>query len=383
MSDSQYLVFGSPIIGEEDIQSVLETLRTCWIGTGPRVHKLQEEFARYTGAEHAIATASCTAALHLAMVASGVGPGDEVITTPMTFCATANAIVHTGATPVFADCERDGMNIDPAAIRAALTPRTKAILPVHFAGRPANLNAIGEIAKQHGLLVIEDAAHAIEAAYHGRKIGSISNITCFSFYVTKNMTTGEGGMLTTNDAELAKKIRIYGLHGMSADAWSRFSDKGYKHYDVIFPGFKYNLTDLAASLGLAQLPKLEQWLVRRNEVWSRYNHAFSELPVILPAPVETGTVHALHLYTLLIRDDARVSRDEFMAAMHKRGIGTGVHYRALHNHPYYRERWGYRPEQFPNAYFIGERTVSIPLTPKLTDSDVERIIRATREILIG
>lgn len=383
MSDSPYIVFGSPIIGEEEIQAVLETLRTCWVGTGPRVHQLQEVFARYAGAQHAIATGSCTAALHLAMVASGVGPGDEVITTPMTFCATANAILHTGATPVFADCERDGMNIDPEAIRAALTPRTKAILPVHFAGRPANMNAIGAIAKQHGLLVIEDAAHAIESVYHGQKIGSISNITCFSFYVTKNMTTGEGGMVTTNDAELAKKIRIYGLHGMSADAWSRFSDKGYKHYDVIFPGFKYNLTDLAASLGLAQLPKLEGWLRRRNEVWARYDQAFADLPVIRPAPIEPGTVHALHLYTLLIRDGAPVSRDEFMNAMHKRGIGTGVHYRALHNHPYYSQRWGYRPEQFPNAHFIGERTVSIPLTPKLSDAELERIISATREILLG
>jgi dTDP-4-amino-4,6-dideoxygalactose transaminase len=383
MSDMPYIVFGSPIIAEEEIEAVMQTLKTCWIGTGPRVHELQEVFAKYTGASHAIATASCTAALHLAMVASGVGPGDEVITTPMTFCATANAIVHTGATPVFADCERDTMNIDPEAVRAAVTPKTKAILPVHFAGRPANMNAISAIAKQHGLLVIEDAAHAIESTYHGKKVGSISDITCFSFYVTKNLTTGEGGMVTTNDPELAKKIRIYGLHGMSADAWSRFSDKGYKHYDVIFPGFKYNLTDIAAALGLAQLPKLEAWLRRRNEVWSRYDEAFADLAVTRPAPAENGTVHARHLYMLLIEEGAPVSRDEFMGAMHKRGIGTGVHYRALHGHPYYRERWGYRPEQFPNAHYIGERTVSLPLTPKLTDADVQRIITAAREILGG
>lgn len=383
MSDQSYIVFGSPIIDEQELAAVTRTLASCWLGTGPRVQELQEAFARYTGARHAIATSSCTAALHLAMVASGVGPGDEVITSPMTFCATANAVVHTGATPVFADCERDTMNLDPRAVEAALTPRTKAILPVHFAGRPANLGAIHAIAKRHGLLVIEDAAHAIEAVYHGYKVGSISDITCFSFYVTKNMTTGEGGMVTTNDPELAQKIHIYGLHGMSADAWSRFSDKGYKHYDVIFPGFKYNLTDLAASLGLAQMPKLEAWLRRRNEVWALYDEAFADLPVIPPAPSEPGTVHARHLYTLLIDDDAPVSRDEFMARMHERGIGTGVHYRALHTHPYYRERWGYRPEQFPNAHFIGERTVSLPLTPKLKDGDVTRIVEATREILLG
>lgn len=383
MSNTPYIVFGNPIIAEEEMAAVTRTLESCWIGTGPRVKELQESFARYTGAQHAIAASSCTAALHLAMVASGFGPGDEIITTPMTFCATANAVVHTGATPVFADCERDTMNIDPRAIEAAITPRTKAIIPVHFAGRPVNLEAISAIAKRHKLLVIEDAAHAIETVYHGRKVGSISDITCFSFYVTKNMTTGEGGMVTTNDGELAKKIHIYGLHGMSADAWSRFSDKGYKHYDVIFPGFKYNLTDLAASLGLAQMPKLEAWLGRRNEVWARYDEAFADLPVTRPAPQEPGTVHARHLYTILIGDDAKVSRDEFLAEMHKRGIGTGVHYRALHTHPYYRERWGYRPEQFPNAHYIGERTASLPLTPKLTDADVDRIIKATREVLGG
>jgi dTDP-4-amino-4,6-dideoxygalactose transaminase len=381
MSDTPYIVFGSPIIAEQELAAAVRTLESCWIGTGPRVQELQEAFARYIGAKHAIAASSCTAALHLAMVASGFGPGDEVITTPMTFCATANAVVHTGATPVFADCERDSMNIDPQAIEACITPRTKAILPVHFAGRPANLEAISAIAKRRGLLVIEDAAHAIETVYRDQKVGSISDITCFSFYVTKNMTTGEGGMVTTNNAELAKRIHIYGLHGMSADAWSRFSDKGYKHYDVIFPGFKYNLTDLAASLGLAQLPKLEAWLRRRNEVWALYDEAFADLPLTRPLRAEPGTVHARHLYTLLIHDDARVSRDEFMAEMHKRGIGTGVHYRALHTHPYYRDRFGYEPEQFPNAYFIGERTVSLPLTPKLEDAEIERIVRATREIL--
>jgi dTDP-4-amino-4,6-dideoxygalactose transaminase len=381
MADDPYIVFGSPIIDAAAIQAVTRTLETCWIGTGPRVHEFQTDFARYVGAQHALATSSCTAALHLAMVAAGVGPGDEVITTPMTFCATANAVIHTGATPVFADCERDTMNIDPRAVESAITPHTKAILPVHFAGRPVNMEAIGAIARRHGLLVIEDAAHAIESRYKGKKVGSIGDLTCFSFYVTKNMTTGEGGMVTTNDPELAKKIKVYGLHGLSADAWSRFSDKGYKHYDVVFPGFKYNLTDIAASIGLTQLSQVDGWLRRRDEVWARYDEAFSDLPAVRPPPAEADTVHARHLYTLLIGDDAPVDRDQFMFEIHKRQIGTGVHYRALHTLPYYAERWGFRPEQFPNAEWIGARTVSLPLTPKLTDGDVSRIISAVRETL--
>jgi dTDP-4-amino-4,6-dideoxygalactose transaminase len=381
VTEEPYIVFGSPIIEQAAIDLVTKTLETCWIGTGPRVHELETSFAEYTGAKYALATSSCTAALHLAMVTSGVGAGDEVITTPMTFCATANAVIHTGATPVFADCGKEDMNIDPAAIEAAITPRTKAIVPVHFAGRPCDMDAVGAIAARHGLLVIEDAAHATESVFHGKKVGSISNLTCFSFYVTKNMTTGEGGMVTTNDPELAKRIKVLGLHGLSADAWNRFSDKGYKHYDVVFPGFKYNLTDLAASIGLTQLPRLREWLERRALVWERYDQAFGDLPVTLPAPPAPDTTHARHLYTLLIRDDAPVGRDEFLGEMHRRRIGTGVHYRALHTHPYYRERWGYQPEQYPNAFAIGERTVSLPLSPKLSDADVDRIIREVRSIL--
>lgn len=381
MEVEPYIVFGKPVIGADEIAAVTRTLETSWIGSGPRVHEFQSRFAEYVQAAHAVATSSCTAALHLAMVASGIGPGDEVITTPMTFCATANAVLHTGAVPIFADCEPGTMNIDAAAVEAALTPRTRAILPVHFAGRPANLEALGALAKKHGLLLIEDAAHAIETSYHGRKVGSIGDITCFSFYVTKNMTTGEGGMVTTQDAKLAECIRTYALHGLSADAWSRFSDKGYKHYDVVFPGFKYNLTDIAASLGLAQLSKLPEWLVRREAIWARYDQAFAGLPVSLPPAPEPGTRHARHLYTLLILDQAPLSRDRFMSEMHERKVGTGVHYRALHTHPYYRQRFGYVPEQFPNANLIGERTVSLPLSPLLTDAEVERVIAVTRSLL--
>jgi dTDP-4-amino-4,6-dideoxygalactose transaminase len=381
MSQPRYIVFGSPTIDREAIAAVARTMETCWIGTGPRVHEFEAEFARYVEAKYALATSSCTAALHLAMVASGVGAGDEVITTPMTFCATANAILHTGATPVFADCQRDSMNIDPAAIEAAITPRTRAVVPVHFAGRPADMDAISAIARRHNLLVIEDAAHAIESRYRGRKVGSIGHLTCFSFYVTKNMTTGEGGMVTTDDAALAEKIRILGLHGLSADAWSRFSDAGYKHYDVVWPGFKYNLTDMAASLGLSQLPKLGGWLERRAALWHRYDQAFADLPLTTPAPPAPDTLHARHLYTILLDPKASLSRDGFMAEMHRRQIGTGVHYRALHVHPYYRDRWNFRPEQFPNALSIGQSTVSLPLMPTLTDEDVGRVIEAVRALL--
>jgi dTDP-4-amino-4,6-dideoxygalactose transaminase len=382
MIDEPYIIFGSPSIGEDEIAAVTETLRSCWIGTGPRVHAFEDAIRRHSGVEHALAVGSCTAALHLAMVVAGVGPGDEVITTPMTFAATANAIVHTGATPVFVDCQRDTMNIDPDAIADAITPRTKALLPVHFGGRPADMDRIAEIAQRHDLLVIEDAAHALEAVYKGRRVGSIGDLGCFSFYVTKNITTGEGGMVTTNRADLAEKIQTYALHGLSADAWSRFSDTGYKHYEVVFPGFKYNMTDVQASLGIVQLQKVAAWLARRNEIWSRYDEAFRDLPVFTPVAPEPDTVHARHLYTLIVDDArARMSRDELMVALHTRGIGTGVHYRALHTHVYYRERLGNHPDQFPNARAIGERTVSLPLSPKLGDREVERVIAAVRAAL--
>lgn len=381
MNQSNYLVFGSPVIDQDALDAIGRTVASCWLGTGPRVAEFEKAFGNYVGAGHAVATASCTAALHLAITACEIGPGDEVITTPMTFCATANAILHTGAKPVFADCRADTMNIDPAAIESAITPRTRAIVPVHFAGRACDMQAIRAIADRHGLLVIEDAAHAIETRCSVGKIGSLSDATCFSFYVTKNMTTGEGGMITTNRAELAAKCKVLGLHGMSADAWSRFSDKGYRHYDVVQPGFKYNLTDMAASIGLTQLPKLGDWMTRREQVWRQYDEAFAGLPVTTPLAPEPDSLHARHLYTLLINPDAPLERDEFVSAMHDLGIGTGIHYRALHTHAYYREHFGYAPEQFPNAWSIGQRTVSLPLSPKLRDEDVVRVIRGVRGLL--
>jgi dTDP-4-amino-4,6-dideoxygalactose transaminase len=377
-----YIVFGSPLIGEDEIAEICATLRSGWLGTGPRVRRFEQMFREYVGAKHAVAVSSCTAALHLSLLVSGVGHGDEVITTPMTFCATANAILHAGARPVFVDVDPETMNLDPAGIEVAITPRTRAIVPVHLAGRPCPMDEIRALATRHGLLVIEDAAHCIEGSYRGRKVGTISPMTCFSFYVTKNMTTGEGGMVTTDNDEFAAKLKMYALHGMSADAWHRFSDKGYKHYQVVFPGFKYNMTDMQASLGLHQLGRLNCQLRRRNEIWERYDESFAHLPVRTPAPAEPDTIHARHLYTLLISPDfCGKERDNVLQELHARGIGTGVHYTALHLHPYYRETFGYREGMFPHAEEIGAGTLSLPLSAKLSDEDVERVIEAVREAL--
>ena len=381
MRDS-FLVFGSPKIEEPEIQEVVECLRSGWISTGPRVGKFQELFKAYIGTRYAFALNSCTAGLHLSMIAAGLKPGDEVITTPMTFAATANSIVHTGATPVFADADRRTMNIDPAEIEKKITEKTRAIIPVHLCGRPCDMDPIMDIARRHSLLVIEDAAHAIEAQYKGRKIGTIGHIGVFSFYVTKNIVTGEGGMVTTDNDEFAEKIETYGLHGMSRGAWKRFSDEGYKHYQIVFPGFKYNMMDIQAALGIHQLGRIDAYYLRRQAIWKRYDEAFKNLPVELPAPAQPNTKHALHLYTLLVKlEDLTCDRDTVLQELHNLNIGTGVHYIALHTHPYYRDTYGYKREDFPNALYISDRTLSIPLSAKLTDQDVQDVIDAVTRVL--
>lgn len=381
---NEFLIFGSPLVGEEEIQEVVSALRTGWIGTGPRAAQFEHDMRNYTGAKYSVAVNSCTAALHLSILALGIGPGDEVITTPMTFAATANAVIHTGAKPVFVDADRTTMLMDPDRIEAAITPRTRAILPIHFAGRPCAMNEIIAIARKHSLYVIEDAAHCIEGRYEGQRVGNIGDLTCFSFYVTKNLTTAEGGMVTTNSKELADRIRVLALHGMSMDAYQRFSEKGYKHYEVVAPGFKYNMPDILAAMGIHQLKRIESSLHRREEIWDRYQDAFSALPVHLPAPPEANTRHARHLYTLLLfQEECGKSRDDVLNLLNKKKIGTGVHYTPVHLHPYYRKTFGYTEGMFPNSEWIGDGTLSLPLSAKLRDQDVDDVIGAVHDVISG
>lgn len=377
-----FLVFGSPRIEDDEISEVVDSLRSGWLSTGPKVARFEDDFKQYIGSKFALALNSCTAGLHLSLLSVGIGPGDEVITTPMTFAATANAIIHTAARPVFIDVDLKTQNINPDYIEKAITRRTKAIMPVHFAGRPCKMDEILEIANKYNLFIIEDAAHATEAVYHGRKIGNIGDLTSFSFYVTKNLVTGEGGMVTTNNEEWAEKIQVYGLHGMSKGAWKRYSDEGFKHYQVIYPGFKYNMMDIQASLGIHQLTKLDRYHTRRQEIWQKYDEAFLDLPLILPEPEEPDTIHARHLYTVLIDiEKLSISRDGIQDALHRENIGTGIHFVALHLHPYYSETYGYQRGDFPNAEFISDRTISLPLSTKLTDQDVEDVISAVRKVV--
>ena len=383
-SRESYLVFGSPQLLDAEIDEVVATLRSGWIGTGPKVARFEEEFATYIGTPHAVALGSCTAALHLALVTLGLKPGDEVIVPAMTFAATANVVVHAGATPVFADVDRSSQCLDPDDVVRRLTPRTKALIPVHFAGRSCDMASLMNIARAHDLRVVEDCAHAIETLWQGRHVGTIGDVGAFSFYVTKNVVTGEGGMLTTTDASQAARAKTLGLHGMSADAWRRFSDEGFRQYEVVEPGFKYNLTDLQAAIGLHQLARVEPNLERRNQIWARYDEAFADLPVLVPAPQEPGTRHARHLYTLMLDlDRLSTDRDAFQAELHRRRIGTGIHYRALHLHAYYRDTHGYGRGDLPNAEWISDRTISLPLSPKLSDDDVDDVISAVTSILEG
>lgn len=377
-----FLVFGSPRIDEDEIEEVVSCLRSGWIGTGPRVAEFERRFAEYKDATYAVAVNSCTAALHLSILAAGIGPGDEVITTPLTFCATVNAIIHAGATPVLADVDPLSMNIDPACVRTKITPRTKAILPVHFAGRACDMDPLCALAEEHELTIIEDCAHAIETEYHGRKAGCFGDFGCFSFYVTKNIITGEGGLILAKKPEHAARLKVLALHGMSSDAWKRFGDEGYKHYLVTEAGFKYNMMDLQASLGIRQLEKVERYWRRRGEIWARYMDALSDLPLTLPAPVEEGTRHAYHLYSVMVDEERTgISRDAFLTAMTQQKIGVGVHYLSLPEHPHYQERFGWSPQDYPHARDIGRQTVSLPISAKLGDEDVEDVIRAVRQVL--
>ena len=377
-----FLVFGSPRIEQAEIDEVVDSLKSGWISTGPKVARFEKLFKGYIGTNHALALNSCTAGLHLSMIVAGLQDGDEVITTPMTFGATANAIMHSRATPVFADIELPTMNIDPENIEEKITDKTRVIVPVHFAGRPCNMKRIKEIAQKHNLIIIEDAAHALEATYHGQKIGTIGDLSVFSFYVTKNLVTGEGGMITTDNNTYAEMIQTYALHGMSKGAWKRYSDEGFKHYQIVYPGFKYNMMDIQAALGIHQLPQVGSYLKRREEIWHRYDEAFKQLPLDSPLPPEDNTTHARHLYTVLLRlEELTADRDTIQQALFENNIGTGIHFIALHLHPYYQEHFGYKRGDFPNAEFISDRTISLPLSAKLTDQDVTDVIEAVTKVL--
>lgn len=378
----KFIIFGAPAIGKEEIKEVEDSLRFGWLGTGPKVHKFEKMFKKYKGSKFAMALNSCTGALHLSLLAIGIKPGDEVIVPTMTFCSTAGAIIHARAKPVFVDCKKETMNIDPEDIKRKITQKTKAIIPVHMAGRPCDMDAIMKIAKRENLKVIEDCAHAIETRYHNRRAGTFGDLGCFSFYVTKNIVTGEGGMAITNNRKYADMIKVMGLHGMSKDAWKRFSDEGYKHYQIVYPGFKYNMMDLQAAIGIHQLPRIDKYWQRRREVWDKYNKTFKNLPVFTPAPIEPNTKHAYHLYTLLLDiDKLKITRDQFLDEMTKQNIGVGVHYIALHLHPYYQKTFEYKKGDFPNAEWISERTVSLPLSAKLTDKEIKRIITGVKKVL--
>lgn len=377
-----FLVFGSPAIEEDEIEEVVASMKSGWLGTGPKVARFEQDFKAYKSAANAVAVNSCTAALHLSILAAGIGPGDEVITTALTFCATANAVIHAGATPVIADVDPENMNIDPLAIERKITRRTKAVLPVHFAGRPCSMDSIMEIAGHYNLKVIEDCAHAIETEYKSREAGTFGDFGCFSFYVTKNVVTGEGGMILTAREEDADRLKVLCLHGMSKDAWHRFGDEGYRHYHVVECGYKYNMMDIQAAIGIHQLQRVDSYWRKRAAIWKRYNEAFADLPIKTPADPEPQTRHAYHLYTIMVdEEECGISRDAFLDAMTARNIGVGVHYLALPEHPYYREKFGWKPDDCPNATRIGRQTVSLPISAKLAEEDVEDVVSAVRSII--
>ncbi|WEZ51096.2 DegT/DnrJ/EryC1/StrS family aminotransferase [Bacillus subtilis] len=382
---NHFLPYSLPLIGKEEIQEVTETLESGWLSKGPKVQQFEKEFAAFVGAKHAVAVNSCTAALFLALKAKGIGAGDEVITSPLTFSSTANTIIHTGATPVFADIDQNTLNIDPVKLEAAVTPRTKAVVPVHFGGQSCDMDAILAIAQNHGLFVLEDAAHAVYTTYKQRMIGSIGDATAFSFYATKNLATGEGGMLTTDDEELADKIRVLSLHGMSKAAWNRYSSNGSWYYEVESPGYKMNMFDLQAALGLHQLKRLDDMQKRREEIAGRYQTAFQQIPGLITPFVHDDGRHAWHLYVLQVDEKkAGVTRSEMITALKdKYNIGTSVHFIPVHIHPYYQKQFGYKEADFPNAMNYYKRTLSLPLYPSMSDDDADDVIEAVRDIVKG
>ncbi len=379
---SDYLPFHVPDIDQADIDAVVGVLRSGWLTTGSKARQFEQEFAAKVGARYAVALNSCTAALHLALEAIGLQEGDEVLVPTMTFAATAEVVTYFKAKPVLIDCLPTTLNMNPDLIERAITPRTKAVIPVHFAGQPCDMTEILEIARRHDLRVIEDAAHAFPASYKGRSIGSIGDYTCFSFYATKNITTGEGGMVTTDDPDRADRIRRMSLHGLSRDAWKRYTNQGSWYYEIVAPGFKYNLTDMAAALGLSQLRKADRFWKTRERYAALYTEAFRDLPEIVPLVTQNEVQHAWHLYVIrLDLDRLRIGRAEFMQRLQQKQVGCSVHFIPLHLHPYYRNTWGYGPADFPVATHAFDRMISLPLYSKMSETEVFRTIEAVRELI--
>jgi perosamine synthetase len=377
-----FLPFAMPDLGDAEAESVVETLRSGWLTTGPKVRRFEEDFAEYVGCHHAVAVNSATAALHLALSAVGLKEGDEVLVPTMTFAATAEVVLYFKARPVLVDCRPETLNLDPDQLEKAITAKTKAIMPVHIAGQACDMDRILEIARDYDLRVIEDAAHALPARYREKMIGTIGDITCFSFYATKTITTGEGGMAVTENPEWAERMRIMGLHGISKDAWKRYTAEGSWYYEILYPGFKYNLTDIAAAIGIEQLKKCTHFWEVRQRYATLYNEGFQDIPAIITPYVAPEVQHAWHLYVIqLDLERLRIGRNEFIALLKQEGIGTSVHFIPLHLHPYYRDTFGYGPADFPHASFVFERIVSLPIYTKMTDADVQRVIDTVRGLV--
>lgn len=373
-----YLPYFKPSVTEAAIREVVHSIESGWLTMGPKTIQFEEACAKFLHAPHAVAVDSCTSALFLSLKALGIGPGDEVITTPLTFVATTNVILHCGATPILVDVEADTLNIDPAKVRAAITPRTRAIIPVHYGGHPADMDALQAIAAEHQLHIVEDAAHAFGASSRGRRIGDSGNLVCFSFYAIKNITTGEGGLITTTNPALAEKLRILRLHGISKDAWKRYTDKGSWFYEVVEPGYKCNMTDLGAALGLRQLDREEEFRLRRKDIARQYTSAFAGTPLTLPAERE-GAVSAWHLYP--IRLPAGIDRGEAINALHAMNIGSSVHFIPVHYHPWYQQNLPYRKGDFPVTEAAYEGLISLPIYPLMTDADVSDVVAAVKQLM--
>ncbi len=374
--------FHRPMFDEREAAAVADVLKSGWITTGERTAEFERRFAEYVGASHAVALNSCTAALHIALAAEGIGPGDEVITTPYTFVATVETICYEGATPVLVDVDPVTRNIDASLIEAKITPRTRAIVPVHLAGLPCEMDPIADIARRHGLAVIEDAAHSLPASYRGRKIGALSKATAFSFYATKNLTTAEGGMLTTEDPELARRYRRMSLHGITSDGWKRYRLGGKWFYEVVELGYKYNLTDVASSIGIVQLEKLDGFDRRRQELAAFFRERLSEFSGIGVPPSPDHVHHAWHLFIIDLDEKAAgVNRQTFIERLTEQGVGTSVHFIPVHLHPFYAEHLGHKRGDFPAAEAAFERAVSLPLYPAMTDEDAEYVVRAVGRVL--